>query len=76
MTDIKNLAREIKWLRADVMSIMEFLESQALTDTNMPGAGRIVMQVNQAREDLERQKQYHKAKMFIQTYEEDYGVQE
>ena len=30
MNDIKDLAREINWLRADVMAIMSFLESQAL----------------------------------------------
>jgi hypothetical protein len=72
----KDLAREVKWLRADVMAIMSFLESQALADTNKLGAGRIVMQVQQAKEDAERQKQYHIAKMIIRTYEEDYGVQE
>ena len=76
MNDIKNLAREIKWLRADVMAVMSFLESQALDDTNKPGAGRILMQVNQAREDAERQKKYYEAKNYIRTYEEDYGVQE
>lgn len=74
MNDTKDLAREIKWLRADVMAIMSFLESQALADANKPGSGRIVMQVNQAREDAERQHKYHAAKMYIRAYEEDYGV--
>jgi len=75
MNDTKDLAREIKWLRADVMAIMSFLESQALADINKPGAGRIVMQANQARENLERQEKYYAAKSIVDKYEQDYGVQ-
>jgi len=74
MKDIKDLEKEFKWLRADVMAIMSFLEYQAVADANKPGALRIIMQVNQAREDAERQKKYYEAKAYIATYEEDYGV--